>query len=247
MSAGQRPLLNLTSELTSPTEFELSAHDGRFPVASFDSDEANLFEQQMNDLIADLPNSVVGEVLKQREQTIARAAAMAKHDLEAKNFGGINAGDNEFGFSMLRPGHIRYDGSSIINDWYFQPGSTGWNDWIGTSANPFVVDEDQVVVILGVMDQEKGPSEISGFNVQSFGRNMDMLPRDMNSMRLQDNETDVQVTQTQTLIGQEQDEIHARLYYDRDVERQPRPLGFTFSLGRFLNVDDYSPGDYNNL
>lgn len=243
--------VSIASTLRNPgSQFEVSAHDGPFPTSSFDSDEAKLFEQQLNDLIADLDSSILQELIVQRQDTIAKTAALAKHDLEIKNFGGINANDNEMGFSLLRPGHIRRDPATgnIVNDWYFEPDSTGWNDWIGDGANNnFAVDEDQVLLVLALVDQETAPTEISGLNVEDFGRNMDMLPRDINMMRTQDNENDLQVKQMQTLIGQEQDEVHARLRFDRVVERQPRPFGFTFSLGRFLNREEYAQSDYNSL
>lgn len=243
--------IDVTSTLQNPgRQFEVSAHDGSFPTQSFDSDEAELFNRQLNDLVANLESSVLASYYQQRSEVIAKAATLAKHDLEAKNFGGINANDNEFGFTELRPGHIRRDPSTgnITNDWYFDPGTTGWVDWIGDGgANNMAFNDDTVILVLGVADQESGPSEISGFNVDTFGRNMDMLPRDVMNLRLQDNDTEVQIVQTQSLIGQEQDEVHTRLRFDQNVERQPRLIGFTFGIGRFLNTEDYSTTDYDNL
>lgn len=230
--------------------FELTAHRDEFPTSPFDREEAQLFNQQLNDLIADIPSSTIGEVLSQRQDAIAKVASLAKHDIEGNNFGGLNASDNEVGFSILRPGHIRRDPStgSVVNDWYFEPSSSGYSDWIGDGGgNNFIVNEDQVILVLGLVDQENSPTAISGFNVEDFGRNMDMLPRDLNAMRLQDNETEVQVRQLETLVGQEQDEVHMQLRYDRVVERQPRLLGFTFAKGRFLNNQDYSAADYDNF
>lgn len=242
--------LELEDTLQNPGgQFEVTAHDDTFPTEAFDRDEASLFNQQLNDLIADIPSSTISQVIKQREQAIAQVAALAKHDIDGNNFGGLNAGDNEVGFSILRPGHIRRDPSgNMQNDWFFQPNSTGYVDWIGDGAgNNFIVNEDQVVVVLGLIDQEATPTPISGFNVEDFGRNMDMLPRDLNAMRLQDNDTEVQVRQLETLIGQEEDEVHCQLRYDRQVERQPRLLGFTFAKGRFLNQEDYSAADYDSF
>jgi len=243
--------ISIQSVLQNPgNQFQLSAHQEPFPTESFSTDEAQLFEQQLNDLVADLPSSELQTIVEQRQDVIAKAATVAKHDLDGQNFGGINAGDNQIGFSILRPGHIRRDPNTgnIVNDWYFQPGTTGWVDWIGDGGtNNFAVDDDQLLLSLAMIDQEAAPTEISGFNIDTFGRNMDMLPMDVNSVRLQDNDTDVQVAQMQSLIGQEQDEVHARLRFDRDVERQPRLFGFTFALGRFLNREDFGTGDYTNL
>lgn len=235
--------VDISNRLQSPTDdFEVEVHDQSFPTEPFDRDEAQLFEVQLNQLIAHLDSSMFLEVLQQRAQTIADVAAFAKHDLEAKNFGGINAGDNEIGFSILRPGHIRADPATgaAENDWYFTPGATGWVDWIGDGAgNNKVVDEDEVLLVLAFTDQEDAATEISGINVDEFGRNMDMLPQDLNDARLFDNDNEQQVVSLPTLIGQENDDVHIRLRADRDVERQPRLFGFTFALGTRLNVEDY--------
>lgn len=243
--------LNLTSTLQNPGgSFRVSAHDDQFPTEGFDQSEAQLFEEQMNSLIAGVTSQEIASVLQNRQQTIAKAAGLAKDDIDGNNFGGLNAGDNEIGFSPLRPGHIRRDPNSgnVINDWFFDPGATGYTDWIGDgSGNNMVLNGDQVVLVLGVVDQEASPTPIQGFNVQDFGRNMDMLPRDLNDLRLQDNSTEVQVKEIETLIGQEGDEIHCRLNFDENVERQPRLLGFTFAKGRFLNQESYSTADYDNF
>jgi len=243
--------LNLTSTLQNPGgSFRVSAHDDQFPTEGFDQSEASLFEEQMNSLIAGVTSKEIAQVLQNRQQTIAKAAALAKDDIDGNNFGGLNAGDNEIGFSPLRPGHIRRDPNTgnVVNDWFFDPGATGYVDWIGDGAgNNMILNEDQVVLVLGVVDQELSPTPIQGFNVQDFGRNMYMLPRDLNDMRLQDNDTEVQVKEVETLIGQEGDEVHCRLNFDENVERQPRLLGFTFAKGRFLNQESYSAADYDNF
>jgi len=242
--------LNLTDTLQNPGgAFEVSAHDDSFPTEGFDQGEAQLFQEQMNSLVAGVTSQEISEVLKNRQSTIARVAALAKDDIDGNNFGGLNAGDNEIGFSPLRPGHIyRNSNGNIENDWFFEPGTTGYTDWIGDgSSNNMILNEDQVVVVLGLVDQAPSSTPIQGFNVEEFGRNMDMLPRDLNDMRLQDNSTEVQVKEVETLIGQEGDQIHCRLNFDKNVERQPRLIGFTFAKGRFLNKESYSASDYDNF
>lgn len=242
-------MVSIASTLQQPGgSFNLTAHRKSFPTEAFDRDEATLFENQLNTLVAELDSSVVTQLLNQRQETIAKVAALAKAEFGGKTFGGVNAGDNELGFSLLRPGQIlETTGSAIVtdnNDWYADPaGSTGWVDWIGDGGNNnYTVGTDaneQVILVLGFMDQESSPTEISGINVETFGRNMDMLPRDLNDARLQDNETDQQVVPLEALVARENDEVYMQLRFDRDVERQPRLLGFNFSLGTFLDNTDY--------
>lgn len=242
-------MVNITGTLTNPGgKFELTAHDGAFPVEAFDQEEAELFESQLNTLIANMDSSVLTQLINQRQETIARVATLAKAEIDGKTFGGINAGDNEIGFSVLRPGHILETGGSAIvtdsDDWYADPaGSTGWVDWIGDGTTNKTLTSganEQLVLALAFVDQSSNQTEVSGINVDTFGRNMDMLPLDLNDAKLQDNENDLSVAPLPALVGQENDDVYIKLRFDRDVERQPRLFGFNFSLGSQLNTEDYN-------
>jgi len=237
--AGQ---LNLTSTLTSPnSEFNLEAQNKSFPTASFNSQEADLLQRQFNQVIAPFPSGVTNTLIQDRADTIALTATFAKQIFDKKLFGGLNAADNEIGFDVLRPGHIRSSPSSGAsqNNWYFTPSSAGWNDWIGNgSGNNYTITKDQVVVVLGVIDQDVS-TELSGVNVQSFGRNVDMIPKDLNGIRIKDNANEIQAAPLPSLIGQENDQVHARLDYSRATESEPRLFGFTFGLGSYMNTESY--------
>jgi hypothetical protein len=230
--------------LTNPAgTFEVPVHNKSFATQSFTQEESDLLISQLNSLLIGLNSAQLGKVVADRADTIARVATHAKQELDSKVFGGINAGDNEIGFSVLRPGQIRADPSTgdPVDDWYFDPGTTGWTEWIGDGSGAnYTVGEDQVVVVFAFQDQEPGNTEISGINVDQFGRNMDMLPQDMNDMRLRDNETEQQVQELPTLVASDNDDVHVRLRYDRNVESQPRFYGFSFGIGAFLNNEDYA-------
>lgn len=234
--------LNVADTLQNPGgNFELAIHDDEFPTQSFNPGEAKLFENQLNALFADIDSSVLTNILKMREQQIARVATFAKQELDGKVFGGINAGDNQVGMSVMRPGHIYQDDTGTLqNDWYYDPaGTTGWQDWIGDgSSNNYSVGEDQVSVVFAFVDQDVN-SEVSGLNVEEFGRNMDMLPHDLNDARLADNKNEMMVKNLPTLVAQNNDNVHVRLRLDRDVESQPRLFGLTFALGGYLNSEDF--------
>lgn len=232
-------------ELRSPSEFTLRSQGKDFPVHQFSQDEAELLQKQLNKFIANLDSEVLTRLTMQRQDVIAKTAAFSKTQFDEKLFGGVNAADNEIGFSVLRPGQIlEATGSSVvtdINDWYADSGgSTGWLDWIGDGGNNNkTVNEDDVILVLAFMDQSTTQTEISAVNVDEFGRNSNLLPIDVNDARLFDNEQDIQVVPIPSLIGQDNDAIHVRARWDRDVERQPRFFGFSFSLGSRLNTEDF--------
>lgn len=244
--------LNLKSKAQNPdTEFDVRAQGRSFPTVGLNSNEAQILDDQVNSFMAGLTDSSVLEVYQQNADAVSLTASFAKQVFDEKLFGGVNAGDNEIAFDVLRPGHIRSsDGNDeanpsasqgdAVNNWYYEPSSEGWNDWIGdgTSSGNYMMGEDQISVVFGVIDQDTS-SEVSGLNVESFGRNVDMIPKDLNDMRLRDNDSDLQVAQLPTLIAQENDEVHIRLKHDRKAESQPRLLGFTFGLGTHMNTEEY--------
>jgi hypothetical protein len=233
--------IDIKSDVKNPrSNFELTVHDATFTTEPFTDAEAELFERQLNDLVVEHKNSALAELFEERSQTIANTAAFAKSKLNNRVFGGVNAGDNQIGFSNLRAGHIRSDPASgdAVNDWYFDYG-TGWQDWIGDgAANNRTIGEDQVSVGIGMMDQDVS-TEISGLNVESWGRNMDMLPHDLTDLKNADNEYGQYVKSLPTLLAQENDNIHIRLRADRAMESQPRLLGLTYGVGTFLNTEEY--------
>ena len=242
MALPQSVLDNMTSALTNPGgNFRVAVHSRSFSTEAFTQDEADLFASQFDSLISGLDSSMLQNVLANRAMAVARGATYAKHELDDKVFGGVNAGDNEIGFSIMRPGHVRADPSSgdPVNDWYYEPSSEGWNDWIGDgSGNNYDLDEDQVNVSFAFLDQDVS-SEVSAINVAEFGRNMDMLPYDLNDMRLLDNDTGLKIQELPTMVASDRDTIHARLRYDRVAESQPRLFGVTFGMGSYLNAEDF--------
>lgn len=234
-----------------PPTFSIRTQNKDFSTEPLTSDEADILDTQFNTLVNDFNSRTLSEFYKQRQGMISKTAAYAKNVFDEKMFGGINAADNEIAFDVLRPGHIRAKPGTdnanssaptgdTLNNWFFDPGSTGWNDWIGdgTSANDYTFNEDQVTLVLGVVDQDP-TSPISGVNVQRFGRNVDMIPKDLNDSRVQDNENELNAQAFPTLLGQENDRVHIRLRHDRAVESQPRLVGFTFGLGSYMNQEDF--------
>lgn len=242
MSLSDQAIQNMQSALTNPGgNFSVPVHNKSFPTESFDSDEAEMFTSQLDTILTGTSSEVMGNLFERRASTIGRVAAYAKHELDSKVFGGINAGDNEIGFSVLRPGHIRADpaNGNSQNDWYFDPSTAGYEDWIGDgSTNNYDVGEDQVVNVFGFTDQDSN-TEVSGVNVQRFGRNMDMLPQDLNDARMRDNDTEQAVVELPTLVGSDNDSVHIRLDHSRLVESQPRLMGITYGIGAYLNTESY--------
>jgi hypothetical protein len=245
--------LDLASTAQSPPPtFNIRTQNRDFNTEPLSSDEAALFENQFNTLINDFDSRVIADMLQQRQEVIGQAAAMAKNEFDEKLFGGINAADNEIAFDVLRAGHIRakpgtdaaHSSAStgdVLNDWYFEPGSSGWNDWIGdgTSSNDYTVSSDQVLLVLGIIDQDP-TTEISGLNVEYFGRNVDMLPKDLNTARTLDNENDIMVQPLPTMMATDRDRINIRLRHDYVDRSQPRLLGVTFGVGDYMNTEDFS-------
>lgn len=250
-----------------PGVFSIRTQNRDFNTTPLDSGEARLFEEQFNSLVNDFDSRLVSELFLQRADIVSHALAHAKQSFDERRFGGINASDNEIAFDVIRPGHVRADPDTgdVVNSWDYTH-TDGWNNWIGdgTSPNNYTVDEDQVVVVLGLMDSgmdvlaqdtgtltefhERDTTLTTAINVNRFGRNVDMVPKDLHDARLGDNKNEILVQALPTMIGEDRDELHARLRSDVPdelgaadvrVASEPRILGVTFGVGSFMNQEDF--------
>lgn len=288
--------INLSEDARRPSDvFSIRTQNKDFSTVPLASDGANLLNEHFNVFINDFDSRMLSEMYSQRATNIAEVAAFSKNQFDEKLFGGVNAADNEIGFDVLRPGHIRSAPSTALNvaddptaadGEFIETGSTlntwkvevveeggydttdeasargsvesnpentiildgeGWHDWIGdgTSDGDYTVDEDQVVLVLGVVDStdqdqnESAGSQVSGLNVQRFGRNVDMLPKDLNDSKLVDNENGLYVQALPTLVGSDRDRVHARFRVDEPGVYEPRLVGFTYGVGSYMNQEDF--------
>lgn len=288
--------INLQDDARNPSSvFSIRTQNKDFNTVPLTSNGASLLNEHFNVFVADLDSRLLNEIYAQRATNIAETAAFSKQEFDEKLFGGINASDNEIGFDVLRPGHIRSapatavnvadsptaaDGEFIetgqtINTWkveVVEEGTydttdeasarasvdvdpeealvvegTGWYDWIGdgTSDGDYTVDEDQVILALAFVDQtspdqnSSAGTEISGINVERMGRNVDMLPKDLNDATLTDNENDIFIQSLPTMVANDRDRVHIRLRADSPGVYEPRIAGFTFGVGSYMNREDY--------
>lgn len=266
--------VNLEPEVTSPDDvFSIRTQNRDFTTYNLSSDEAALFDAQFNTLINQFDSQMTTELFAQRSTIIGNTAALAKQQFDEKMFGGINAGDNEIAFDVIRPGHVRADPAdgSIVDNWYYEHEESGYHDWIGdgTSSNDYAVDEDQVTLVLGMMDtgteihylDDEGDVEdiqyidesfVSGINVDRFGRNVDMLPKDLRDLQNEDNRNDTQIASLPAVVATDRDRVHVRLESDIPpaledevaednvaIYSQPRLLGITFGVGSWMNTEEY--------
>lgn len=250
--------IDLAGNARNPSDtFSIRTQNRDFSTQGLSEEESTLFEEQFNVLINDFDSRMVSQLFAERRQEVSDALGVAKNQFDESLFGGINAADNEIGFDVLRPGHIRADPSdgSILNDWkvevYEQGGTassdadvalegTGWHDWIGdgTSGVDYTIDEDQVVLLLGFIEQSENTG-ISAVNVDRFGRNVDMLPKDLYNSQTADNENDLNIQALPTVLGTERDRVHIRLRADETGVYQPRLLGITYGVGAYMNQEDF--------
>lgn len=266
--------IDLEPDVQSPDEvFNIRTQNRDFSTYNLSSDEAALFQTQFNTLVNSFDSQLTSELFLQRSNIIANTAAFAKQQFDEKLFGGINAGDNEIAFDVIRPGHIRDESAINNNSWYYEHDGSGFDTWIDS----YTVHEDEVLLVLGMMDtgaeihyyeggeldhiEEVEQTFVSAVDVDKFGRNVDMLPKDLNDMRVTDNKNDVNVMSLPSMVGNDRDEVNIHLesdlppsleedVIDEDPEditdedgvkvySQPRVLGITFGVGSWMNTQEY--------
>jgi len=66
-----------------------------------------------------------------------------------------------------------------------------------------------------------------------------MLPKDLHSAKMTDNENDVLIQSLPTMVGSDRDRVHLRARFDEPGTYEPRLLGFTYGVGSYMNQEDF--------
>jgi len=109
-------IINLSEDARRPSDvFSIRTQNKDFSTVALESNGATLLEEHFNMFLNDFDSRLFGELYAQRSTNIAETAAFAKNEFDEKLFGGINAADNEIGFDVIRPGHIKAAPSTAAN------------------------------------------------------------------------------------------------------------------------------------
>jgi len=230
----------------------LAIQKEEFATTPLTPDERELFEAQYAELFFP-PWSVERRFIDSRKDKVLQALEVAKNALDDRRFGGINAGDNEIGMSVIRPGHVglcrdgTYTNAEADNTWRWvktasAPGyNTGFDTWIHSpthDTNPFVVHKDCFIFPMYIVEESASPKlQTIKINV---GRT-DILYYDVSACRLRDPQTGISLIPLPTMYWGPNTDVKIAVQAKEAGTLEIRLGGFTFALGSFLDATTYQP------
>jgi len=216
-----------------------------YPVSPLDSEEMAVFEAQFDKLFG-MNDSVERELFQDRRDVILGAIKAIKYKLNGPRFNGWNAGDQELGWSAIRPGHIRRN-NVIGTVWLETFAAAGtWQRWYDSAAGVgYVAPYAAGQVILGI---ESLPFLTSVQPLVSATRweidRQVLVPFDVRGITIGDNARQVPIYPHPTILILPRSTVLSRIVSDITGNDYIRPVGLTIGLGKFIKVEAPAAGDW---
>lgn len=122
------------------------------------SDEQAIFDEEWDSFISrQYPQRELIDVFERHKSQVVEALKIAKYQIEA-DFGGINAGTNEIGWSSIQPNFIlatgtpTYSTSTWRKNYLTSDVTTMWKDFVGASGSQRQLSKYATMILLGVYD-----------------------------------------------------------------------------------------------
>jgi hypothetical protein len=184
---------------------ELNMYGQKYNLASLDSNEVAIFEDNFNKLLA-TTDSQVRKILEQRVDTIVGGIMAIKEKLNRNKFMGMNPADMEIGMGFIRPEFTKRN-NVVINDWNFALTGMGtWDRWLDRAAGSgFVLSEDFGLIVTHLVSEVTPAPFVRAVHFQ-IGR-INLIPEDVSDILLGDNENGVAVYPVPTKFALPEDEF----------------------------------------
>lgn len=127
-------------------------------MAELTEEEQNIFNSEWDKFITiHYPEREFMDVFEDNKQQILDALRIAKFQLELE-FGGINAGSNQIGWTMIQPNFVlataapAYSTSTWMKNYTTSNVTDMWNDLWGTSTTYKQLSKYATMILLGLYD-----------------------------------------------------------------------------------------------
>lgn len=226
--------------LSALAKSDIIMYGQKYTLASLDSDEIAIFEDNFNKLLA-TADSQVRKIFEERVDTIVAGIMAIKEKLAGRKFRGLNPADMEIGMGFIRPEFVKTNitvpaAPSIPHDWLVAiTGSGTWDRWLDSAAaTGFVLSEDHGLIITHLTSQVAVPfARAVHFQI---GR-VNLIPEDVSDIILGDNENGVAVFPVPTKIVLPEDELLATVTGDFGGNEYLKLGGLVVGLGRLLKAE----------
>lgn len=219
------------------TDRTISLYGETFPLAPITNEELETFKIQMASLLM-IPGSDERKVMEDRIEQYVYALRSTKNELTNNpTFRGLNPGDTELGFGLIRPQFTRAN-TAYKTSWTVAVAALAWADWLYEAAlAPFTIGKDFGLCITHLKSLVSPTPFASECRFQ-VGRTGILIATDIRSLRLADTTNNVAIVAQPTMICKPKSSLYARVRGDLVAGNDELVLGgLIFGLGRALKEE----------
>lgn len=222
--------------LSSVGKSEINLYGQKYTLASLDSEELAIFEDNFNNLLA-TTDSQVRRILEERADTILAGVMAIKEKLERRKFRGMNPGDMEIGMGFIRPGFTIH-ASSIRTDWNVTLTGMGtFDNFLDESAGVgFTLSKDFFGLIITHLVSQVTPEPFVRAVHFQIGR-INLIPEEVSDIILGDNLNGVSIFPIPTKFALPGDQLLVTAEGHAGTEYL-KLGGLVIGLGRLLKEEN---------
>lgn len=209
--------------------FEL--YGEKYQLAPLNETELHMFQSQFGTLLA-APGSEERRLMLNRVRAYMLALRAVKNSLGDPKFVGLNPGDTEMGFGLIRPVFTMVNGV-VKADWT-QALTQAYADWFDTAGGLGVLIGDSFGLCITHLKSFVTPVPFMSEAVFTIGRSGAMIPIDTRGLRLGDTINGVPVLPIPTMVLVPKSALLARARSDVNGMEDCALGGLVFGLGRAL-------------
>lgn len=233
--------LNLTPRLdprgvdSNPcTMLEAKLYQETYKLAPLDSDELEIFKAQFGGLLAP-PGSEERKIMLDSLSLYVIGLRAIKQALNSPKFAGLNPGDTELGFGIIRPQFTRA-AAAYKYQWTIAL-TTAWADWLyETATNAYTIGKDFGLVVSHLKSLVTPTPFMAECRFQ-VGRTGILIPSDTRGLRLADTENGVSIIPIPGMILIPKSSFYARAKADVAGTDEVPLGGLAIGLGRVLKEE----------
>jgi hypothetical protein len=198
-------------------------------------DEVATFKAQLADVLM-IPGSDERLIMEDRLEQYVIGLRSIKHELGDIHFAGLNPGDTELGFGLIRPQYTHAGVGVYKTTWITPALGIAWVDWLFEAAlNPFMIGRDFGLVITHLKSLIT-PTPLMSECRFVIGRTT-LVPSPVRELRVADTRNGIALAGIPTMILKPQVSFYARARADAVGADEVELGGLAFGLGRVLTQE----------
>lgn len=213
------------------TRPDIKLYGETLTLGSLSDDELAIFKAQFATLIS-MPGSDDRKIMLDRLDAYVIALRCIKKELNDIAFAGLNPGDTELGFGLIRPQFTRA-AAAYKTTWTIAL-TTAFADWLYETAGlPYAIGKDFGLCITHLKSLIT-PQPFMSEAKFKVGRTAELIPQPTRGLRTADTENQVAIVAVPTMILKPKGSLYAQARSDVAGTDEVEVGGLIYGLGRAL-------------